>query len=127
MDLGAALKVQLSFFVERRGMAREEIIFTRVSKKEKKEIMERMKELDMVNLSNYMRLMALKGAIMNVDLSDLNEAVRLMRINSNNLNQYTKKANETGNIYKKEMDILKEQQEDIWEMLKAIAERLSMI
>ncbi len=81
----------------------------------------------MVNISNYIRLMALKGCIVNVDLSDLNEAVRLMRINSNNLNQYAKKANETGNIYKKEIDVLKEQQEEIWEMLKVIADRLSLI
>ena len=108
-------------------MAREETLHIRVSKKEHKEILARMQEVDMVNLSNYMRLMALKGAIVTVDMSDLNEAVRLMRINSNNLNQYAKKANETGNIYKKEIDVLKEQQEDIWEMLKAIAERLSMV
>lgn len=49
--------------------------------------------------SAYLRKMAMDGYIINLDLSDLKELVRLSRINSNNLNQYAKKANETGSIY----------------------------
>lgn len=108
-------------------MAREEVMHFRVSKKEKQEIYLRMQEVGMENISNYIRLMTTKGCIVNVDLADLNEAVRLMRINSNNLNQYAKKANETGNIYIKNIETLKDQQEEIWEMLKTIADRLSLI
>ncbi|WP_197027310.1 hypothetical protein [Oribacterium sp. FC2011] len=38
---------------------------------------------------------ALNGYIVVLDLSDVKEAVRLLRINSNNLNQYAHKANAT--------------------------------
>ena len=34
-----------------------------------------------------------------MDLSDLKEILRLLQISGNNLNQYAKKANETGSIY----------------------------
>ena len=50
-----------------------------------------------------------------------------MRINSNNLNQYAKKANETGSIYIHDIQQLKEQQDGIWEEIREILDRLSNI
>lgn len=108
-------------------MARDETLHIRVSSREKKDIYARMQEINMVNISNYIRLMALKGCIVNVDLSDLNEAVRLMRINSNNLNQYAKKANETGSIYAEDIADLQKQQAELWEAMKEILARLATI
>jgi len=52
---------------------------------------------------------------------------RLMRINSNNLNQYAKKANETGSIYLCDIEQLRTQQEGIWTSIKEILERLANI
>ncbi len=49
------------------------------------------------------------------------------RINSNNLNQYAKKANETGSIYYDDILDLKQGQEQIMEMLRNIYERLIQI
>ncbi len=40
--------------------------------------------------------MAIDGYTIQVNLSDVKEVIRLLRINSNNLNQYAKKANESG-------------------------------
>ena len=60
-------------------------------------------------------------------MSDLREAVRLLRINSNNLNQYVKKANETGKIYAEDIQDVKQSQEELWRLLKDILARLSTI
>jgi hypothetical protein len=67
----------------------------RLTPKEMEQIESRMKEIGIRNRSAYLRKMALDGYMIQMDLSDVGEAVRLLRINSNNLNQYTKKANET--------------------------------
>lgn len=65
---------------------RKEIVLT----KEEKEIIEkRMKEIGIINMSGYIRRMALYGYVIQLDLSDLKTILRLMQINSNNLNQYS--------------------------------------
>ena len=50
-----------------------------------------------------------------LDLSDIKEVLRLLRINSNNLNQYAKKANECSAVYREDMKVLQAQQDEIWE------------
>jgi hypothetical protein len=69
----------------------------------------------------------MQGYIICLDLSDTKEIVRLMRISSNNLNQYAKKANETGSIYIKDINDLKDQQAHIWSSIKELLKRLSKI
>ena len=102
-------------------------IFIKLTPDEKQEIYERMKNSGYKNLSAYMRKMALNGYIINLDLSDVKEVLRLLRINSNNLNQYAKRANEMGSIYLEDIKDLKQQQEELWERLGEILDRLSMI
>ena len=70
-----------------------------IKPEERKLIERRMKEAGIRNMSAYIRKMAIDGYVIRLDLSDLKEVSRLMGINSNNLNQYAKKANETGSIY----------------------------
>ena len=67
-------------------------ILIKISKSDKEKIRERMNSLGVRNLSAFMRKMAIDGYIINLDLSDVKEVVRLLKINSNNLNQYAKKA-----------------------------------
>ena len=50
-----------------------------------------------------------------------------MRYASNNLNQYAKKANETGSIYLEDIQDLKIRFEHIWSELKEIHIRLASI
>jgi len=99
----------------------------RLTPKEMEQIESRMKEVGIRNRSAYLRKMALDGYMIQMDLSDVGEAVRLLRINSNNLNQYTKKANETGSIYQDDIRELQEQQEKLWDIMKGILGRLSTI
>lgn len=60
---------------------------------------ERMQETGISSLTAYMIRMAIHGYVIKMDLADLKELLRLMQISGNNLNQYAKKANETGSIY----------------------------
>nr|WP_297709241.1 plasmid mobilization relaxosome protein MobC [uncultured Butyrivibrio sp.] len=102
-------------------------IHVRVSVEERDMIRKRMESTGIKNLNAFMKKMAIDGYIIMLDLSDIKEVVRLIRINSNNLNQYVKRANENGSIYLQDIRQLQEQQEEIWESIKQVLERLSNI
>ena len=87
----------------------------------------KMEEAGIRNMAAYIRKMAIDGYVIRLDLSDVKEVARLLRINSNNLNQYAKRANETGSIYLEDIKELQRQQEKLWELMKAILQRLSTI
>lgn len=93
--------------------------------------MERMKqkmtEVGIINRSAYVRKMALDGYCVNLDLTDMKEMVSLLRRCSNNLNQYAKRANETGSIYAEDIQDLQARQNEIWEIAKEILARLATI
>ena len=69
-----------------------------VSPAEEAQIHQKMNELGIRNRNAYLRKMALDGYCIKLDLQDVKELVSLLRRCSNNLNQYAKRANETGNI-----------------------------
>lgn len=62
-----------------------------------------------------------------MDLSDLKELLRLMQISGNNLNQYAKKANETGSIYHEDIEELRTAQKEILQELRKLLEKLTAI
>lgn len=99
----------------------------RVTPSELIHIREKMGQAGIQRKGAYLRKMAMDGYVIRMDLSDVKELIRLMRINSNNLNQYAKKANETGSIYLEDIKDLKQHQEELWERLGEILDRLSMI
>ena len=94
---------------------------------EAKRIRDREKEAGILNESAYLRKMAIDGFLIQMDLSDVREAVRLLGITSANMNQYAKKANETGSIYAEDIADLQKQQTELWEAMKEILARLAMI
>lgn len=87
----------------------------------------KMEEIGIRNQSSYLRKMALDGYCVNLDLRDVKEVVSLLRYCSNNLNQYAKRANETGSIYAEDIQNLKQRQLEIWEATKEILARLATI
>lgn len=105
---------------------KKQILFL-VNESEDKLIREKMEESGIKSLGAYMRKMAIEGYTIRLDLSDMREVVRLLRINSNNLNQYAKKANETGSVYAEDIRDLKKQQDEIWHLMKNILKHLSSI
>ena len=102
-------------------------IYIKVSPRELQAIHERMESVGIQNLSAYMLKMAMNGFIIQLDMSDMKEVLRLMKINSNNLNQYVKKANETGSIYKEDIKDLKAMHKELLQMLGEMLERLGNI
>ncbi len=100
-------------------------IHVRVTPEERQQIRDCMEAAGVKNLNAYMKKMAIDGYIIKLDLSDVKEVVRLMRINSNNLNQYAKKANETGNIYLADIKELQKQQDELWSAMKDFLKTLS--
>ena len=86
-----------------------------MSEQEAELIKGRMAELGITNLSAYLREMAVDGYIIHLDMSDIQEMIRLLRICSNNLNQYTRRANETGSIYAADVDDLRTRLDSLWD------------
>ena len=78
-------------------------------------VRERMAELGITNLSAYLRKMAVDGYIIHLDMSDIQEMIRLLRICSNNLNQYSRRANETGSVYSADVDDLRTRLDSLWD------------
>ena len=103
---------------------RKEIVLT---KEEREIIKKRMKDVGMNNMSAYIRRMALYGYVIHLDMSDLKEVLRLMKINSNNLNQYTKRANENGNVYQEDVNELLQNQQKLLVLLGGILDQLLKI
>ena len=103
---------------------RKEIV---LAEEEKEIIQKRRKDVGMNNMSAYIRRMALYGYVVHLDMSDLKEILRLMKINSNNLNQYTKKANETGNVYQEDINELLQNQKKLLVLLGGVLDQLQKI
>ena len=99
----------------------------RVTKSEAERIHEKMDEIGIQHLGAYLRKMALDGYCINLDLQDVKSLVSLLRICSNNLNQYAKRANETGNIYEADINDLQVRLEEIWTDMKEVLVRLASI
>ena len=87
-----------------------------VSEQELDRIRQRMEECGIANLSAFLRKMALDGYIIHLDMTELQELTRLLRICSNNLNQYAKRANEVGSVYAADLEDLHLRLEEIWEL-----------
>ncbi len=79
----------------------------RVTPEEYDLIRKKMQAADMRNMSLYMLKMALRGYVINLAWPNLKEVLRLQSIISNNLNQYARKANTTGSIYREDIEELK--------------------
>ena len=86
-----------------------------MSEAEAELVKERMAELGITNLSVYLRKMAVDGYIIHLDMGDIQEMIRLLRICSNNLNQYTRRANETGNIYVADIEDIRTRLDSLWD------------
>lgn len=86
-----------------------------MSEQEAELVKGRMAELGITNLSAYLRKMAVDGYIIHLDMSDIQEMIRLLRICSNNLNQYARRANETGNVYAADVDDLRTRLDGLWD------------
>lgn len=106
---------------------RSKRIELRVTEDELMKIRNRMEEAGISSLTAYLVRMAIHGYVIVMDLSDLKEILRLLQISGNNLNQYARKANETGSIYHEDIEELKNNQKEILQQMRKVLDRLTAI
>ena len=108
-------------------MEKAETINLRISPEARRQIHRKMEEMGIFNRSSYLRKMALDGYCVRLDLKEVKELNRLLRICSNNLNQYAKRANETSSIYKADIEDLQRRLDAIWQQQKKLLTELAGI
>ena len=99
----------------------------RVSPQELEMIQRKMSQLGTKNREAYLRKMTLDGYVVKLELPALKELVSLMRYSSNNLNQLTKRAHETGRIYDADLEDIARRQDQLWEGVRNILTHLAKI
>ena len=98
-----------------------------MSEQEAELVKGRMAELGITNLSAYLRKMAVDGYIIHLDMSDIQEMIRLLRICSNNLNQYARRANEAGSIYAADVEDLRPRLDGLWDGMDKLLRKFANI
>ncbi|MDR3209911.1 MAG: MobC family plasmid mobilization relaxosome protein [Oscillospiraceae bacterium] len=63
----------------------------------------RMAQTKISNKSAFLRKMAIDGHVINLDLTELNEIGKLLRVTANNVNQIAKRVNSGGGAYREDV------------------------
>lgn len=95
-----------------------------VTEEEARIIDEKMKQLEIRNMSAFLRAMVLNGYVLKLNLPQLREMIRLLGNLTNNVNQIARRVNEHGSIYESEID---EIQEKVNQLLCMMNQLLSML
>lgn len=96
-----------------------------VSEKEKELIQQKMALLGTINMSSYLRKMAIDGYAVRLDIPELKEMLSLLRYSSNNLNQLTKRVHETGRLYDADLMDIRQSQDRILDATSEIVKKLA--
>lgn len=99
----------------------------RVTPEERDLIHQKCAQAGMTNLSTYLRKIAIDGYVLRLEVPELKEIVSLLRYSSNNLNQFTRRAHETGRIYDSDLEDIHRNQDKIWDTMNSIIRSLSKI
>ena len=89
-------------------------LYTKVSPEEKEVIDQKMALLGTSNLRGYLRKMAVDGYIVQLNMECVKELVRLLRSISSNVNQITRRCNETRNLYAQDVEDLRQGYDRVW-------------
>ena len=108
-------------------MKKEEELKVRISPEDKERIRSKMEEAGILNMSAYIRKMALDGICVRLDLAEVRQLIVLLQRCSINLNQYAKRANETGSVYAADIEDLRSRLDEIWELSRQSLARLANI
>ena len=103
---------------------REQQIHLRVSQEEYDLIQQKMKQCGCINMSAYLRKMAIDGLIVKLDMPEMKEILRLLRYNGNNINQIAKRLNESEGIYVSDISDIKKKQTEILKLIREIYMKL---
>ena len=98
-----------------------------VSEEEYALLQKKMETAGGVNQGAYIRKMILDGYIVNLDIPELKEIIRLLSITSNNVNQMARQLHSTGRIYQQDIGEVEAQLEQNYKMLRRLITKLSKI
>ena len=112
------------FIVEK---AKQKGIYFKVSEKERDLIEQKMALAGVRNMSGYLRKMAIDGYVINLELPELVEGVKLLRYISNNVNQIARTMNSGGAVYPDEVHDICTKQDKTNRLFGAILEQLSRL
>ncbi len=96
----------------------------RVTEAERKLIEDKMRLFGTVNMSAYLRKMAIDGYIVKLDLPKINEMMSLLRRTSASLNQIVKRLNSTGRAYAEDISEIRLRQDEIYDMVKKMLNKI---
>lgn len=106
---------------------RSEILILRLTPTEKAHIRQRMVDMGIRNMSAFIRKMALNGYCIHLDISELiGISSQLRRLNAN-LNQYTRRAHVSGNVYQEDVEDLVTRTDDLQVSVNEIMRTLRKI
>lgn len=104
---------------------RSEILILRLTPNEKTHIRHRMADMGVRNMSAFIRKMALNGYCVNLQMPELKDiSSQLHRLNAN-LNQYTKRAHLSGNVYQEDVEDLVARTTNLQEQVGEIFRKLN--
>ena len=106
---------------------RDTFVSLRLDADEVERIQQKMEKAGMHNRSAYIRKMALDGYCIRLDFSEMHELVRLLGICSNNLNQYARRANTDGSIYREDIEDLRVRFNELFEAGHTIVNELKAL
>ena len=106
---------------------RGQTISLRLTDQEQEILAKRMKQAGISKKSAYLRKMAMNGYILKLDIPEIREMISLMRYSSNNLNQIAKRVNETGRIYRNDLQEIQDSQNRIWDGINKILRKLQSV
>ena len=102
-------------------------LFTKVSPEEKEVIDQKMALLGTSNLRGYLRKMAVDGYIVQLNMECVKELVRLLRSISSNVNQITRRCNETRNLYAQDVEDLRQGYDRVWHEVYALIRKFESL
>jgi len=88
---------------------------------------EKMQEAGIRNREAYIRRMVLDGYVLKLDFSDVRRLSWLLSNVANNLNQLTKRANETRSVSASDVQILQAELAPLWSELRSVMRKLAKL
>ena len=104
---------------------RDQQLHFRVSKPELERIRKKMESTGILSVGSYLRKMALDGYCLRLDMQELRRMAYLLQMCSNNLNQYTRAANENSQVYATDLEDLRTRLDELVEISKQILAKLT--
>ena len=108
-------------------MRRNIRISVRLTEEEHRLLKEKMARIGVTNQEAFLRKMALDGLVIRLDLPELKQMISLLRYTSNNINQITRRMNESGRVYDTDLEQVVQNQEQLWDMANGILVKLAGI